>query len=142
MDKGIRVIRDLIIGNRLMSLSEIKNAKNLNHNNLLQIISIRSCITMNMRRLIDNANQQQITVPKPLTDSLLDISTKSVYSDLVKKIIARPTSEPKIQIYFEKNLTDDDWENIYCLPFLTTIESKLRSFQISINHFYYLQTRD
>ena len=48
-----------------------------------------------------------------------------------------PHQNQKFRYILKKNLTDDEWENIYCLPFLTTIESKLRIFQISINHFYY-----
>ena len=34
-------------------------------------------------------------------------------------------------------LNENDWENVYRLPFLATIESKLRSFQFKINHNIY-----
>ena len=39
------------------------------------------------------------------------------------------------------DLTEDDFYNIYNLPFYTTIEVKLRSFKFKLSHFYYFTNK-
>ena len=56
---------------------------------------------------------------------------------MLNKKIEQPTSEAKILEKLAIQLDENDWISIYCIPFWATVEVKLRSFQISINHFYY-----
>lgn len=62
-------------------------------------------------------------------------SLASVNEKLIESISSPPTS----QAFFEGiyNLETDSWENIYKLPFLVTIENKIRAFQFKINHNIY-----
>ena len=64
-------------------------------------------------------------------------NSKIIYWNIVQKKIIRPTSEERIQDKFSLNIGEEEWVQIYSLPFCSTIEVKLRSFQFSINHLYY-----
>ena len=55
----------------------------------------------------------------------------------MSKIVCRPTSEAKLNEILKIRYGDQEWENVYKLPFFSTIESKLRSFQFKINHNIY-----
>ena len=57
---------------------------------------------------------------------------KIVSRKFVDDIKESPTSETKFTEEFD--IEARAWENIYRLPFVVTIESKLRSFQFKINH--------
>ena len=60
------------------------------------------------------------------------MKSKAVYKYIVQKIIATPSSEN----FFKSNLNtnSEDFEQIYSIPFNTTIYTKLRAFQFKINH--------
>ena len=64
-------------------------------------------------------------------------NAKTIYNTLLKKKFIRATSEATIKNTYGIDLANGDWENIYSIPFKATIEVKLRSFQIKINHFCY-----
>ena len=68
-------------------------------------------------------------------------NSKIIYGEIINKKAIRPSSELKIEQIFGKNLDDSEWVNIYSIPFLATIEVKLRSFQIKINHYYYFTNK-
>ena len=58
------------------------------------------------------------------------LSSKEIYSVLIRNIVNKPTSN----IYFEKLFenTTLDWNKIYLSPRLATIDTTLRSFQYKI----------
>ena len=60
------------------------------------------------------------------------MKSKTVYKNIIQKITVSPTSENFFKENF--NVTNDDFEQIYSIPFNTTIYTKLRAFQFKINH--------
>ena len=72
---------------------------------------------------------------EPLEEKLMRKNSKTIYRKLNNKVIERPVSEQKFQTEYDIN--HDDFENIYKLPFLVTIDSKTRAFQFKINHNIY-----
>ena len=74
-------------------------------------------------------------------EKLKKMTSKQLYESVLSKMITRPTSEVKLNCMLSQELNEDDWENIYRLPFLATIESKLRSFQFKINHNIYFTNK-
>ena len=65
----------------------------------------------------------------PKIDMLQKMSSKQLYENILSKTTERPTSETKLSEMFEIEVSHDEWEMIYRLPYLATIETKLRSFQ-------------
>ena len=63
------------------------------------------------------------------------MTMKSVYKHKIDLLIEEPTSEEFFEDLLQLELIQ--WENVYKLPFLVTIESKLRAFQFKINHNIY-----
>ena len=59
------------------------------------------------------------------------LTLRSVCKDIVDEVFKIPTSETKLTELFE--IEDEAWENIYKLPFIVTIENKMRSFQFKVN---------
>ena len=59
-------------------------------------------------------------------------NSKTIYRDLIKKLTTRPTSEGRLHSLY--SLNSEQIRNTYKLPFLVTIETKLRSFQFKFNH--------
>ena len=73
-------------------------------------------------------------------ESMACISSKMAYQKLIRPLSKPPTS----QLYFEKVLGFDkvEWEKVYILPRIVTIESSLRLFQYKIlNNILYLNER-
>ena len=62
-------------------------------------------------------------------------NSKSIYTKLVKCIIETPSSESKLVENFQ--IDKNQLKKIYQLPFIVTIESKMRAFQFKINHLIY-----
>ena len=68
-------------------------------------------------------------------NSLVDIqqlTSKKVYEAL----IAMKTKEPSAKVKFTKLFPDEnlDWKTIYKIPFLTTIDTKTRTFRFKLLH--------
>ena len=73
-------------------------------------------------------------------ESMAYISSKMAYQKLIQPLSKPPTSE----LYFEKVLGFGkvEWEKVYMLPRIVTIESSLHSFQYKIlNNILYLNER-
>ena len=67
-------------------------------------------------------------------DKVLEITilnTKACYNIFVDRIREKPTSQIKHSVDFEVN--DDEWENMYNLPFKCCKDTKLQMFQYKIN---------
>ena len=70
--------------------------------------------------------------------TLNKLSSKKIYSILIRNIVNKPTSN----IYFEKLFenTTLDWNKIYLLPGLATFDTTWRSFQYKIlNNVFFQQ---
>ena len=62
----------------------------------------------------------------------IDISCKSMYDKLLKKIQTEPTSIKYWEKKFSSQLDEINWKEIYLLPRSSTIESYTRAFQYKI----------
>ena len=62
----------------------------------------------------------------------MKMKSKSVYKKIIKKITIPPSSENFFKSNFD--IANENFEQIYCIPFNATIYTKLRSFQFKINH--------
>ena len=67
-----------------------------------------------------------------LSEELQKLKTKLIYIDLVEKHIARPISETLFAKKYD--IQEEEWPQLYLLPFKCTIEVKLRVFQFKILH--------
>jgi hypothetical protein len=65
---------------------------------------------------------------------LIEISTKEVYSHLMKKKFKRATSENKWEEETGINYDTEQWEHVYLLPYQITRDVKILSFQYKITH--------
>ena len=137
LEKGICFIKDVIQNNRVKKIQEIGAEKNLTNSESLHYLSVYLCIKNDVRALIQANDEQDIFTKEKLVFNLERESAKTIYNHLIAKKCARHTSEELVQDKYEIALNEDDWINIYSIPFIATIEVKLRSFQISLNHYYY-----
>ena len=60
------------------------------------------------------------------------MKSKGVYKKIIKEITIPPSSENFFKSNFD--IANENFEQIYCIPFNATIYTKLRSFQFKINH--------
>ena len=96
-------------------------------------MGIISMIPTKVKQLIRTASIQKRIEPMP--ERLERKNSKTIYRKLNNKDIQRPTSERKLEEQY--NVDNENWKNIYKLPFLVTIDSKSRAFQFKINHNIY-----
>ena len=96
---------------------------------LFLFLSIKQCIERSHKELIESSIDYQETNLKTKVGT---ISSKKVNQSIRKKVSERPSSETTIEINF--GISQDKWQYIYTIPFIATIESKLRAFQFKINH--------
>ena len=59
------------------------------------------------------------------------MTSKSIYSTLVKRIQIPPTAQPKFNSLYNISGTTD-WKNIYQLPGRVTLDTRMRAFQYKI----------
>ena len=138
LNKNICQIKDIVFGSRLMNFNEIQTSKNLTHNEVMHFLSLCSCMHNNMKTLIRAGNHMlSLTRKEDFLEKLVRESSKSIYKKMLSNFEEVPNSERKIKNEFNLDLSQSDFEKIYTLPFSCSIESKLRSFQFKINHYYY-----
>ena len=139
--KGIIRVKDIINERNLIQAADvIKQTNGLTTIEFMQYISIVHCLTSDFKEIISNAKHPEVNQETPymMTEKTLKtITSKRIYNSILSKQVCRPTSEAKLNEILNMQCNDQDWENIYKLPFLSTIESKLRSFQFKINHNIY-----
>ena len=137
LEKGIRQIKDVVRDGVIMNVQLVKREKNLNELESIKYISVYSCIENKVKDLLTIEQTLESMSRDELVKKLERENSKIIYQSLLNQKIERPTSEAKILEKLAIHLDDNDWISIYCIPFWATVEVKLRSFQISINHFYY-----
>ena len=62
----------------------------------------------------------------------MKMKSKTGYKNIIQELVVSPTSEKFFENKF--NIINDNFGQIYSIPFNTTIYSKLRAFQLKINH--------
>ena len=130
--KGLVSIDDIITDKQIFTPTEMKTLKYLNGIEMLHYSSLYTCIKRipNLSYLLQNAPVNCII--HSTYSQLHGENSKSLYRKLCEKIAMKPSSEEKIIELF--SLESEKFRNIYRLPFLVTIETKMRAFQFKINH--------
>ena len=67
-----------------------------------------------------------------LLSELYKLKSKIVYKGFLSEVIARPVCEQLFSSTFD--IQENDWSQIYILPFKCTIEVKMRVFQFKLSH--------
>ena len=139
--KGIMFIIDIMDKNGiLLKWEKAKQKYDLNNSSYLSwvgpIKSIPTAWKFNLRDSLFG-NPPRIDLQN---EGMECINSKMAYRKLIQPLSKPPTS----QLYFEKVLGFGkvEWEKVYMLPRIVTIESSLRSFQYKIlNNILYLNER-
>ena len=89
---------------------------------------IKKCLSPHQNLFLTTTTESD-TLPSKASTS------KRISAVLRKRHSQRPSSE---QFFIDNfDVEQENWKNIYILPFFVTIESKLRTFQFKINHNIY-----
>ena len=135
--KGIVRINDIIDeANKIKTGEIMRIEKQLSPVEFMQYISVLQCIGGGIKTFLQQRIPSNL-IPTNKQERLKKMTSKQLYESVLSKTISRPTSEEKLSQMLSLELNENDWENVYRLPFLATIESKLRSFQFKINHNIY-----
>ena len=137
---GIKKVKHLFDENwSFADLSHFCEANDIKFN-FIQLLRLRKAIPSNWvtdilanTQLLDNTDIPNLMIGD--ADNILDVchtSTKKIYDHLVFKRYVRPTALNKWLGMFE--IVEDDWQDIFKLPYLATRETKLQSLQYKIIH--------
>ena len=147
-NKSKAYIKDILTDNyEIIPADRMRQLKNLNTVEFMQYLSISQCISVDIKCCIIRCQMNEMHTPIEHSNfdkqkaALKKISPKRLYDRLLLRSVERPSSEGKINQLLSLELTLDEWESIYKLPFLTTIESKLRALQFKINHNIYFTNK-
>ena len=76
-------------------------------------------------------------IPQPKFSLLPNMSVKAAYKILISPLVKVPTSQKSLEKFLGRQ--DLDWANIYMIPRMATVKSKLRIFQYKVpNNILYL----
>ena len=127
---GINYIKDIIVDQKIMSIKDI-NTQNFTIFEKLELSSVRNCLPKGWKERIYNLDDIG-KFGKKQQDEIKKLKSKTVYNKIIQKITIPPSSET----FFKENfdVSNEDFERIYSLPFKATIYTKLRAFQFKINH--------
>ena len=100
----------------------------------LLLQGIFSAIPPNWKQLLNVGENNNNRIDKTVSDDVQDITrmtSKSIYSTLVKRIQISPTAQSKFNSVY--NISGNiDWKNIYLLPGRVTLDTRTRAFQYKI----------
>ena len=131
-NKGIIRVSDLINeeGN-IMDFDEASSNKDLKPIHFIQYNSILASLGNDIRHLLMTRPPRFAFSPS-INNRLMGMSMKSIYKNKIDSLVEEPTSEEFFENLLQLELVQ--WEDVYKLPFLVTIENKMRAFQFKINH--------
>jgi hypothetical protein len=141
-DKGIFFIQQLLDQNgKIASRKSLEEKTNIRLIGL-QYESLLHAIPKEWKKQIVEDNISQNIVPLLKCNINFDkeskeigsTSTREVYWHLIEKICQRPTSEAKWQEKTELNLTENEWQIIYKMPYGITRDTSILAFQYKISH--------
>lgn len=128
------------LGDILSKISKLKSwdafrGKNLSLSDYLLLQGIFSAIPPNWKLLLkdgeNNNNQIDKTVSDDDVHNITRMTSKSIYSTLVKRIQIPPTAQSKFNSL--NNISGIiDWKYIYQLPGRVTLDTRTRAFQYKI----------
>ena len=140
-DKGIKYINDLVNENGEFLSHEEINAKYHLQVTFLDIFSIRSAIPHKWKELLtkENINLNSssfkiVFIHHGKHIPLSKLTAKDVYTILLEQRDVSVVSKERWEESFNIAISNEKWEQIYCLPYKCTIESSLQAFQYKILH--------
>ena len=75
-----------------------------------------------------------------LISELYKLKSRIVYKDFLSEVIARPVCEQLFSSTFD--IQENEWSQIYILPFRCTIQVKMRVFQFKRHITYFILITD
>ena len=139
-NKRIKEAGFLKLGDILSNGSKLKSwdafrEKNLSLSDYLLLQGIFSAIPPNWKLSLKDGentnNQTDKTVSDDDVQDVTRMTSKSIYSTLVKRIQIPPTAQSKFNSLYNISGTID-WKNIYLLPGRVTLDTRTRAFQYKI----------
>jgi hypothetical protein len=136
LEKGIVFINDLMDRNgRFLTFEDFKNKYSV-QTNFLQFNNI----IHSLRSFLDSLNivHKAVKLTEPIQPFLAKFLNKTkkgcriIYDSMLLHSISVPVSQRKWSLEF--NFNEQDWKNIYKLPFVCTKDPKLQWLQYRINH--------
>ena len=127
---GYNYVKDIISGGKILTTNEI-NEKDTNWNRKFELVSTIKCLPNEWKKQ-DFSRVKEDSLQAESIGKLKTITTKKIYKQIIDTLGIAPTSEQ----YFRDLLkvSSKEMKEYYCIPFRTTIYTKLRSFQFKINH--------
>ena len=126
---------DIVRNKILIPPNEMIMQKNLNSIDLMNYASLYSCIKRIPSFSVYLTNSPENVILPNTQAELFGENSKSVYRKLILMSAERPVSETKLLAMFP--IQADNFKNMYRIPFLVTLETKMRAFQFKINHLIY-----
>ena len=136
-DKGLKCFKDMLSFNGdILNLTQFKHKFNMNIN-FLDYFSLVDAIPQKWKRAVktvkldDNTNSQEKFVLKITNVKQV---CKLVHKKCTQRIIKTPVSELKWADHF--NEWDLNWRDVYLIPLIATLSTRIRYFQYKILHRY------
>ena len=126
-------MRDILSDEGKLKTWDAFKEKNLSLSDYFLLLGVFSATPPEWKLLKneDNGNQLDITVPDDDVNDITSMSSKSIYSALVKRVQISPTAQSKFDCLY--NISDFlDWKNIYQLSGRVTLDTRTRAFQYKI----------
>ena len=134
-EKGIFLLKDLYDDNgTILSYIRLQNRYGF-RDNVMNYLSIIHAIPTELKQMQFTRDRQ--VVPTLFGCDITKLSSKSIYAALIEKIEIEPTSINSWATRDNINFTVEEWSKIYILPFTLTKSTRLREFQLKINHRIY-----
>ena len=110
---------------------DVFEERNLSLSDNFPLLGVFSAIPPEWKLLLkngDDVNQTDKTVSDDDVKDITCMSSKSIYSALVKRVQISPTAQSKFDsLYNISNILN--WKNIYQLPGRVTLDTRTRAFQ-------------
>ena len=130
-NKGIINIRSLMTeNNQFLSLPELRQKFSLEIPFTLFYVLL-SAIPKEWKSSLKDALPRDNDIVEKATCSIKPLTTRATFSAFLSKMATSPTCESKI---FKYGFTDENIQNVYLLPFTTTKDTKLITFQYKVIH--------
>jgi len=133
-EAGFVKLGDILSNDSKLKRWDAFREKNLSLSDYLLLQGIFSAIPPNWKQLLNVGENNNNRIDKTVSDDVQDITrmtSKSIYSTLVKRIQISPTAQSKFNSVY--NISGNiDWKNIYLLPGRVTLDTRTRAFQYKI----------
>ncbi len=116
---------------KIISINDI-NSKNITILEKLELASVIKCLPKQWKEEVYTQNNFLSFNCQRKRDIEKKMKSKTVYKNIIQKIIVAPSSESFFKNNFD--IENKDFSQIYSIPFNATIYTKLRAFQFKINH--------